>query len=168
MKRVTFMGIIVAMIVAPNTGAGPNLDPNANEEGATLWLLFRPGAQEVRLGYQGLLPDIELAVGVLHIDAADPGIEEWPVRGYLIAHAIDAEMLGSLIGNKIVLPDGNLYGGLFGEYTYDRENEWSAGYIVGGLVDWPKGWQTTAEYQATVWNCDDADQWFWLGLRKEF
>jgi hypothetical protein len=140
-------------------------DPSA---GITAWVLGGDGEQEVRLGYEGFVPDIELALGLQHLDAVDPGIEEWPVRAYVIGHALDANMVASLLGGTVRLPKGEIYAGLFAEYTYDRAHEWSGGYILGGAVDWPKGWQVVMEYQARQWNVDDGVQQFMVGLRRKF
>lgn len=142
-------------------------------DGLTVWTLVGTNpeftkAQEVRVGYEGMLPGMEAALGVLHLDGPDPEVEEWSGRAYLLAHALDARMIASFLGNGITLPDGNLYGGLFGQYTYDRDDEWSGGYVVGGLVDWPKGWQTVAEYQTNIWNNDRDSFAFIVGLRKKF
>lgn len=124
--------------------------------------------QEIRLGYDGLLPDIEVAVGLRHNDAPPDGVEQWPVRAYLLAHALDAEMLASIIGNKITLPSGNLYGGLFAEYTYDRDKEFSGGYVLGGEVDWPRGWKTVVEYDVTIFNTSNDAYQIVFGLKREF
>jgi len=120
--------------------------------------------EELRFGYKGLLPDIELAVGVLHKDAPEEGVEDWPIRGYAIAHAIDAEMIASALGKELTLPKGNVYAGLFAEYSYDRENEWGGGYVVGALVDWPRKWQTYGEYQRNIFNTSNEDDAFFVGL----
>lgn len=139
-----------------------------DDPGLTAWVLAGDGVQEARIGYEGLLPDIEVALGIAHNDAPDGDVEEWPVRVYGLAHALDASMLASLLGAEAKLPDGNLYGGLFAEYTYDREDEFSGGYVIGGLVDWPKGWQTVVEYQSTIFNASDNDYELVLGLRRRF
>ncbi len=120
--------------------------------------------EELRFGYKGLLPDIELAVSVLHKDAPDEGVEAWPVRGYLLAHAIDAEMIASALGRNLELPKGNVYGGLFGEYSYDRDKEVSGGYVAGALVDWPGKWQSYAEYQRSVFNTMNNADAFFVGV----
>lgn len=120
--------------------------------------------QELRIGYKGLLPDIELAVGVLHKDVPEEGVDDWPIRGYAIAHAIDADMIASALGKELTLPKGNAYIGLFAEYSYDREDEWSGGYVVGALVEWPRKWQTYAEYQKNLFNTSNEDDAFFVGL----
>ena len=143
-------------------------DPN-DKPGLTGWVLGGSGMQELRIGYEGLLPTIEFAGAVRHLDTlADGATEEWPIRGYVIAHALDAQMLASVLGADFKLPDGNVYAGLFAEYAFDREDEVSGGYVVGGLIDWPAGWQVVAEYDATVFNTTRSGYEFIVGLRHKF
>jgi hypothetical protein len=163
MKKRWIAGIVLVMWIATAAAAA---DPNS--AGLTAWMLAGSGGQEIRLGYEGLLPDLEVALGGRHLDAPDEGIDHWAIRGYVLAHALDAQMLGSVLGKDITLPDGNLYGGLFGEYAYDREDELSGGYVVGVLVDFPKGWQTVVEYQATIFNSTDNAYQVNAGLRHKF
>jgi hypothetical protein len=143
-------------------------------DGVTAWALVGANpefgkSQELRLGYEGLLfPELELAVGAVHLDAPEPAVDAWSARGYLLVHALDASMVASVLGNGVTLPDGNLYGGLFAQYSFDRADEWSGGYLVGGLVDWPRGWQTVAEYTTNLWNNDHNAYAFAVGLRKKF
>ena len=152
--------------LAFGTGAGAE---DANDaRGWTVWALLAEDSQEARFGYKGLLPDVEVGVGLLHEDAPEPTVEDWPVRGYVIAHALSAELLGEYWGADRPLPDGELYGGLFSLYSRDRSEEWAGGYMVGGLVDWPGRWQTVAEYQEVVWNVDRAAHVFAVGLRRRF
>lgn len=149
---------------------GQEVDPNAGS-GLRVWTLgdvTGEGRQELRIGYEGLLPDIEFALGALHRDAPDAAVEEWPVRGYAVAHALDTQMIGSILGQNWTLPDGTLYGGGFLEYSHDREKEWSGGFVVGGLVDWPGNWQTVAEYEKLVFNTDRETDLFVVGLRRKF
>lgn len=158
---------LLCLVCSTTYGAA---DPNA---GWRAWVLTgaQPeigGRQEGRIGYEGLLPDVEFAIGGLHRDAPDDGVEDWSIRAYGIAHAVDTQMVASVIGHGLTLPDGNLYVGLFPEYTFDRDKEWSGGYIVGAIVDWPKGWQTVAEYESVIWNTDDDDYVFSIGLRRKF
>jgi hypothetical protein len=166
--------LLVALIVALCGGVSVGQEPNIPHQGLTGWALLGTNpdfgkSEELRVGYEGLLfPEVEVAVGGLHLEAPDGAVEEWSGRGYLLFHALDAEMIASVLGNGIALPNGNVYGGLFGQYTHDREKEWSGGYVVGGLVDWPKGWQTVGEYQESLWNTDTNSYAFVLGLRKEF
>jgi len=160
------MGVCVLLCSTVYGGELP-VEPN-DGVGFSLWALAGDGVQELRLGYEGFLPDIEVALGLGHVDAPDDGVEEWPIRAYLLAHTLDADMIATALGQNWTLPDGNLYGGLLAEYTYDRPKEWSGGYVVGGLVDWPRGWQTVAEYEGKVWNNDDREWSFVLGVRKSF
>jgi len=164
MKKYLFITVVLSFLACVAQAQDPNDEP-----GLTAWALGGSGVQELRIGYQGLLPTIELAAAVRHLDVMGDGqLEQWPIRGYAIAHALDAEMLASILGNEIELPKGNLYAGLFGEYTFDRDNEWACGYVVGGLVDFPRGWQTVLEYDATVFNSTSNEYEFMLGLRKRF
>lgn len=158
--------IVAVAVMGLVCGVAGGWTPDGGD--VTAWVLGTDGGQEVRVGYTDLIPDIELALGGVHRDAPDDGVEKWAVRGYALAHALDAEMLASAIGNSIPLPDGNLYGGLFCQYTYDRHDEWSGGWVLGGLVDWPRGWQVVAEYQEVVWNTDDNEYPLFIGLRKVF
>ena len=166
-----FISIIVMALCATlcSTTFGAD-DPNS---GLRVWALTgaQPelGArQELRVGWEGLLPDIELAIGGLHVDAPEPAVDQWGLRGYAIAHALDAKMLGQAIGHGVTLPDGSLYLGGFGQYSFDRDEEWSGGYVVGGLIGWPKGWETVAEYESLIWNSDDNEYAFLIGLRRKF
>jgi hypothetical protein len=166
--------LMLACVLAMGTATARAAARDPNDPGITLWVLGGPaigdnvGTQEVRLGYRNLLPDIEVAFGLKHLDAPESGVEHWPVRGYLLAHALDANMLASVVGNKIKIPEGDIYGGLFAEYTYDRDKEFAGGYVIGGEVSWPKGWKTVAEYDATVFNASDNAYEFIVGLKKEF
>lgn len=161
----TVAAILAILALAPTAQAA---DPNENP-GITGWVLGGSGVQELRIGYEGLLPTIEFAAGIRHLDVLEAGVvEQWPIRGYAIAHALDTTMLASVLGADFKLPNGNVYGGLFGEYAFDRENELSGGYVVGGLVDWPRGWQTVIEYDATVFNCTKQGYEFLIGLRRQF
>lgn len=165
--------VVFLMVTLPLGGAARAADANdlaADDpnDGFAGWAMAGGGIQEGRLEYIGLVEDIGLAVGGVHRDAVDAGIEEWSLRGYVLAHALSTEMIGSLIGKDFTLPGGNLYGGLFGEYCFDREEEWSGGYVVGGMVDWPNKWQTVVEYQSTVWNTSDSGYEVVAGLRRLF
>ena len=163
MKKYLFIAVMLSLL-ACTVQANPNDKP-----GVTAWVLGGSGIQELRVGYVGLLPTIELATGVRHIDVLEGGeVEHWPIRGYAIAHALDASMLAKVLGADFVLPDGNLYGGLFAEYAFDRDNEWAGGYVIGGLIDFPKGWQTVVEYDATVFNATNNGYELMLGLRRQF
>jgi hypothetical protein len=141
----------------------------AVNSGVTVWALGGPGMQEGRVGWLAPLgvENIELALCGVHIDAPDGEIERWPLRGYVMAHALDAQMLATLLGADVKLPPGALYGGLFAEYAWDREHEWSGGYSVGGLVT-VQGWDLVAEYQATICNATDNGYEFVGGLRRRF
>jgi len=139
--------------------------PDPNAPGIRAWALGGAGVEELRIGYEGLIPDIELALGCQHRDAPDDGVEEWPARAYVIAHALDANMVATLIGGNMRLPDGNLYAGLFAEYGFE-DSGWSGGWMLGGAVDWPRGWQVIAEYQVSVWQSEE--QVFLFGLRRRF
>ncbi len=148
-------------------------DPNGPIRFFTTWTLIGTNpefgkSEEMRIGYEGLLPDLEIAASVVHLEAPDTTVDSWSGRVYGLWHALDANMVASFLGNGIELPKGNLYGGLFGQYSYDREEEWSGGYVVGGLVDWPAKWQTVGEFQSTVWNTTDNGYAFVVGLRKKF
>lgn len=136
--------------------------------GVTVWALGGDGVQELRIGYRDLLPNTEFAVGGVHLDAPDDGVEEWPIRGYAIAHAMSADMIAKALGASITLPDGDLYAGLFGEYTYDREDEFAGGWLVGAQVSWPGNWKTVVEYQGTVFNASDDDWQIVAGLCRRF
>jgi hypothetical protein len=160
-----YRGLMALIVVAMFAGAVQAADPNA---GVTGWVLAGPGAQEFRVGYEGLLPDIEVALGGRHLDAPDEGVEHWGLRAYVLAHALDTQIVATMIGNKIALPDGDIYGGIFGDYTLDRANEWSGGYVVGGLVAFPRGWETFVEYDATVFNTTDNAYQVMAGLRRRF
>lgn len=165
MQARTFQAIIMALIVAPCSGVSDSNDVG----GLTAWTLAGDGMQELRVGWEGLLPGIEFAAAGLHRDTPDGAEQEWPVRGYAIAHALSADMLATVLKTDLALPAGQLYGGLFAEYTYDRENEWSGGYVVGGLLAVPStAWQTVIEYQSTVWNSTDNDYQLIAGLRRRF
>lgn len=155
---------IVAMVCTAGEATMPG-DPNG---GLSAWALAGDGMQEARIEWTGWIQDIGLAVGGVHRDAPDGGVEEWSGRGYVLAHALSTEMVASLAKGKWTLPDGDLYAGAFAEYTFDRDNEWSGGYVVGALVEWPGKWQTVAEYQAEVWNATDNDYEFVVGLRRRF
>jgi hypothetical protein len=169
MRRLFAVAVTLLVIWLMTVNAyGAALPADANN-GVTLWALI--GAtpelaktQELRLGYEGLLPGIELAVGTRHLEAPDTNVDDWSVRGYVLAHALDTKMVASVLGNGMALPDGNIYAGLF----VDRQDSWSGGYAVGGLVDWPKRWQTVAEYSTTIWNSEHDSYAFVLGLRKKF
>ena len=165
MKRKWMLIAVVASLWIATSAMAQ--DPN-DKPGLTAWALGGSGVQELRIGYEGLLPTVEFAIGTQHIDAPQSGIDEWPIRVYAIAHALDASMLASVLGADFKLPDGNVYAGLFGEYSFDREDEWSGGYVVGGLVQWPRGWQTVLEYDATLFNASDSDYQVMLGLRRRF
>lgn len=162
MKKILLSLLIV---VSLQTCALAQSEPN---EGFTAWGLFGDQFEELRVGYEGLLNDFEVAIGGVHRDAVDPFAEEWSLRGYAIAHALDAEMLASVLGGERKLPDGELYAGLFAEYTFDREKEWSGGYVIGGRVHWPKDWMAVVEYQATMFNSTDNDYKVVGGLAKAF
>ena len=167
-----FISILVmaALCVLCSTafgGDGP-LDPNG---GLRVWALgdvTGEGQQELRIGWEGLLPDVELAIAGIHRDAPEDGTEDWPIRGYAIAHALDTEMIGSFMGQNWTLPEGTLYVGGGLEYSHDRPNEWSGLMIWGGVMDWPRGWQTVAEYQKMLFNTDREDDLFVVGLRRAF
>jgi hypothetical protein len=154
-------------------------DPNAAPPGVTAWGLFGANpefgkSQELRLGYDfgetGLLPGIELAVAGIHFDGPDAQVQEsrWSGRAYAIAHAVSTAMVGLLLGSSLTLPTGNLYLGAFGEYDNADSKRVSGGYILGGLVDWPKGWQSVVEYQAAPWNRERDSYSVVFGLRRKF
>lgn len=170
-RKLLAHAVILMAVLCLFCGNARAAEPN-DRPGLTAWVLGGIGtedrAEELRLGYEGLLPNIEFAVGGKHKEAPDPEVDEWSFRGYAIAHALDAQMLASLWNKEIPLPNGNLYAGLFTEYSHDRDNEWSGGYVIGALVDWPTGWQTVAEYGKTTFNTDVNQYEFMLGLRKEF
>ncbi len=164
------LGVCWLLGAAAAGAAEPAVEPN---DGFTGWVLLGANpefgrSEEIRLGYEGLFERIELAVGAQHLDGPEPGVEEWSGRAYLIAHALDANMIASVLGYDVDLPPGNLYAGLFGQYSYDRDDEWSGGYLIGGLVEWPWRWQTVAEYQHNVWNNDHDSYAFVVGLRRRF
>jgi len=154
---------------------GQTADPNA--DGITAWALLGTTPelakmQEVRVGYEfgqnGWLPGIEFAVGGLHLDGPDEGVEEWSGRAYALAHALDASMIASLFGGKFQLPDGNFYAGLFAQYTYDRANEFSGGYVAGVQVAFPRAFSTIVEYQQNCWNNRNDSFTLVAGIRKKF
>jgi len=155
----------MALIVAPCSGVSDSNDVG----GLTAWTLAGDGMQELRVGWEGLLPGIEFAAAGLHRDTPDGEEQEWPVRGYAIAHALTADLLATVLKTDVTLPAGALYGGLFCEYTYDRDDEFAGGYIVGGLVAVPSTrWQTVVEYQSIQWNTSNNGYQFTAGLRREF
>lgn len=172
MKARTFGLMVFLVVTFPLGGAASAADSNAlavePNDGLAAWALAGDGLQEGRIEYLGLIEDIGLAVGGVHRDAVDDGVEEWSLRGYVLAHALSSEMIAGVSGKKWTLPDGDLYGGLFGEYCFDREAEWAGGYVVGGLVDWPRNWQTVVEYQSTVWNTSDSGYEIVAGLCRRF
>ena len=171
MKARTFGLVVFLVVMFPLGGAAMAADPNLPSDpnaGFSAWALVGDGIQEGRIEHTGLVEGIGLAIGGVHRDAVDEGIEEWSLRGYLLAHALSTEMIGSLIGRDFHLPAGNLYGGLFGEYCFDRDKEWSGGYVIGGTVDWPNKWQTVLEYQSTVWNTAGNGYEVVAGLRRRF
>ncbi len=135
-------------------------DPNAPaDKGFNAWfgLGMNPKfgqMEEARVGYEGLLPNVEVAAGFAHFDAPPADGPDWAGRAYLIAHALDTQMVASFLGNKFTLPDGDVYGGLFGQYAEGGAQNFSGGYLVGGEVAWPKGWNTFLEYQVDLWNKD--------------
>lgn len=152
----------------------PAVDPN---EGLTVWAILGVNPewgkfQEARVGWQfegqGWLAGIEVFGSLLHQDGPEAATQEWAGRAGLIAHALDAQMVASFLGNNVTLPDGNLYGGIFAQYAHDRDKEWSGGLLAGGLVDWPGSWQTVVEYQQTTFNSDHAAYAVVAGLRKRF
>lgn len=155
---------VLSMVAAGSETPAPT-DPNG---GLSVWALAGNGVQEGRIEWDGWVEDIGLAVGGVHRDAPDGDVEEWSARGYLLAHALSTEMLASLGGGRWSLPDGNIYAGVFGEYTFDREKEWSGGYVVGALTAWPGKWETVAEFQSDVWNTSDDEDEFVVGLRRRF
>jgi len=163
MRRMILAAILCFALTMPAIARGPE-----DSSGWSVWALAGEDSQEARVGYRGLLPDVELALGLVHEDAPAEEIEEWPIRVYGIAHALDADMIASALGHDWQLPEGNLYAGGFLEYTRDRAEEWAGGYVIGGLVDWPRGWQTVAEYQAALWNTDAEDYRLVVGFRREF
>jgi len=157
------IALVVCLSVATAQGADPNDKP-----GVTLWALGGSGVQELRVGYVGLLPTVEFAVAGRHLDAPEGGVDEWPVRAYAIAHALDAKMLASVFGADFKLPDGNVYAGLYAEYSGDRDDEFDGGYVVGGLIEWPAGWAVVAEYNAAIFNTTRNGYEFIVGLRRQF
>lgn len=154
MKYVAWMLVVVLAMVSSSPVYGADANSVEDVNGLTVWALGGDSMQELRVGYRGLLPNIELALGGVHVDAVDDAEEEWPIRGYAIAHALSADMLASLLDSKMTLPAGTLYGGLFLEYLDDADL--SGGYIVGGQVRIPKtAWRTVLEYQDSVWGDDE-------------
>lgn len=163
MKARTFFGVIFALLVAPCWGSDAN-----DVTGLSVWALGSDGRQELRVGWRGLLPSLEFAAGGVHFDAPDDGVEEWEVRGYAMAHLLDADLAAQLLGTERKLPDGNLYGGLFAAYGYDRADEWSGGYVLGGQVEVRPTWYAVTEYEGVVLNATNDDWKFVAGLCHVF
>jgi hypothetical protein len=156
--------------------AEPNMPVDANAGRVTAWALLGSNpvfgqSEEVRVGYlfggEGPLSFFEPAFGFMHNDGLDQDGASWAARGYLLAHTLDAEMFSRLLGG-IDLPAGDVYGGLYCQYGV-RNNDWSAGYVVGGLVAWPsKVWQTVAEYDRSFIGERADTQTVVVGLRHTF
>jgi hypothetical protein len=158
--------LVLSMVGLWGNAVFAQSDPNS---GLNVWTLLgtTPNfarAEEIRVGYEGLLPKIEFAVSGIHVDGPEEGQSDWVGRFYAIAHALDAKMITHVLGNEFPLPEGNLYGGLFVGYAYHNEHNWSAGWLVGGSTAWPwdglvgksNSWslKTVVEYQADIWNAN--------------
>ena len=171
MKQLIWLVALVVALCCVCPVQADELD--SNDVGLRVWAMtgINPEfgkTQELRVGCEGFLADTEFAIGGVHANAPDVGIEQWSLRTYAIAHAIDANMVAQALNKSFAIPEGDIYGGLFGQYSFDRDKEWSGGYVVGGLVSWPRGWQTVAEYQALIFNSEDNDYAFVVGLRRSF
>ena len=95
---------------------------------------------ELRLG--GQLGALEGYVAPrFEVDRENEGDAGTGVRGYVIYSAIDANMAAQWFG-QYDLPDGVLYGGLFGGTEFSN-GEIEAGYLLGARVDIG----STADYQ---------------------
>jgi hypothetical protein len=166
--------LLSAALVAPAAAGGA--DPNGAAAGVTGWALLGANpvfgqSEELRAGYDfgsgGWLSWLEPAVGLMHSDGLDSAGAAWALRGYLLAHALDASLLSRLIGGA-TLPDGDIYGGLYGQYGW-RYYDWSAGWLVGGVLSFPsRVWQTVAEYDHDMWGERANTQTVVIGLRRKF
>ena len=178
MKSVAvFLAVVLIALCSTVYGAQPPATPPAPEPGAfTAWALLGANpnfgqSEELRGGYEfggdGVLSFLEPALGLMHSDGLDQGGAAWAFRGYLLAHALDASMFSRLLGGT-PLPEGNVYGGLYGQYDI-RHDAWSAGWLVGGLVAWPsKSWQSVAEYDHDFIGERANTQTVVIGLRHAF
>jgi hypothetical protein len=178
MRHVVWMLVAVLAMVLCSTTYGA-VDPN-DDGGLTLWGLggdlSGDGLQEGRVGWMFDKWSVEPAIGIRHLDAVtdEDEVEEWPLMGYLLFHALDADMLAKAFHWEVDLPDGEVYAGPFAQYNHDRDDEWSGGPCIGALVDLgsinPKwsGWSAVTEYDWTIWNVDEKAYTLILGLRRQF
>lgn len=172
MVRIACLSIVLWVVVGLG-GACLGADDASNtilpESAVTAWALGGSEYREARAGVRGwgILPDdVEVAGGVVNRDGPDD-YSEWAGRGYVLFHAIDANMVAGFLGRDVKLPAGTAYLGGFSEYSADRSEEWSGGLVAGALVKWPGAWCVVAEYQWTLWNVGDNEYMILIGLRRE-
>lgn len=169
MKKLLCALAIVAMCVPICRAADPNVS------GMTLWGgASESGTQDGRIGWLFKSLNVEPAIGIRHKDAPPAGEEEWPIRGYLFFHALDAEFIAQAFKLEGQLPGGTIYAGPLAEYWHDRDKEFAGGVSVGGLVDLSdispgmSGWYFYVENEWLIWNVDEKTTSIGMGLCKRF
>lgn len=68
------------------------------------------------------------------------------LRVYGLYNAIDTEMAANLLGTTTPLPDGALYGGLYGGWKFEGD-QMEGGWLIGGMVEVKENFFWTTEYQ---------------------
>lgn len=85
------------------------------------------------------------------------------IRLYGTYSAVDADMVANLLGTERQLPEGNLYGGVFGGWRF-RGEQMEAGLLIGGRVQIASKLESFTEWQYhfTGFADDFQDRWDWM------
>jgi len=163
MKATTFIGIVAAMLVAPCGGQTP--EPNGPAGSLTIWPMVGDQVAELRVGWSFEALEAYVAPR-FDKTLASEGDVATDLRFYGLYNALDTAMVAHWIDGELVLPEGRVYGGIFGgpEFADDR---WEFGWLVGSRVtlggggdagyelswatEYQRPWHTWREYDDAVY-----------------
>lgn len=98
----------------------------------SVWFMAGDGTGELRAG--GVFGDVEAYIAPRYdTTRATEGDVLTDLRVYGLYNALDAEIAANLLGNRIELPEGNAYAGLFGGWEME-DGQTEAGWCVGARV----------------------------------
>lgn len=126
MKATTFIGLVFLAVVLPCGGCG------TGNEGFAGGAMAGGQVAELRAGYR--FDKLEVyAAPRFDKTLASSGDVATDVRGYLLYNALDAAMAANWFDSSLALPDGQVYGGLFGGAEF-QDGALEAGWCVGARV----------------------------------